>query len=201
MTLWIASIVVSVALLVFTASAKVTNPDMAYVHMGIAAATAACFALLAVSGMRKLVEAGASRPAISAGSAWFMSYVWIWGTLGLLITYASGVAAWHEWLSFFAAFAVAGAAALFFANLLQRDADAGKSDEAILKVSRYLAWAQLGGMIIVMLGLLIDGKMTRFLVPRHGDWAANNIFFFGALALAVISAYALKASAPKDGET
>lgn len=200
MTLWISSIVVSVALLVFTASAKAANPDMAYAHMGIAAATAVCFALLAVNGMRKLVEAGATRTAISAGSAWFMSYVWIWGTLGLLITYAFGVAAWHEWLSFFLAFAVAGAAALFFANLLQRDADAGKSDEAILKVSRYLAWAQLGGMVIVMLGLLIDGKMTRFLVPRHGDWAANNIFFFGALALAVISAYALKASAPKDEE-
>ncbi len=49
-----------------------------------------------------------------------------------------------------------------------------------------------------MIGLIIDGKMTRFLVPRHGDWAANNIFFGGALALAVISAYALKASASKD---
>ena len=54
--------------------------------------------------------------------------------------------------------------------------------------------------LVVMVGLLIDGKMTRFLVPRHGDWAANNIFFFGALALAVISAYALKTSAPKDQE-
>ena len=127
-----------------------------------------------------------------------MGYVWVWGALGLLITYASGAAAWHEWLHFFLAFAVAGAAALFFANLLQRDGNAGKVDEAILKISRYLAYAQLFGMLAVMIGLLVDGKMTRFLIPRHGDWAANNIFFFGALALAVISAYALKVSATKD---
>ena len=119
----------------------------------------------------------------------------------MLATYATGVAFWHEWLSFFAAFAVAGAAALFFANLLQKDANAGKVDDTILKISRYLAYAQLFGMFLVMIGLVIDGKMTRFLVPRHGDWAANNIFFFGAFALAAISAHALKVSAAKADET
>jgi hypothetical protein len=51
-------------------------------------------------------------------------------------------------------------------------------------------------MIAVVVGLLIDGKMTRFLVPRYGDWAANNIFFFGALAIGAISAYALKVGKP-----
>lgn len=198
MAFWILSISISVALLVWTAAAKATNPDMAYAHMAIAAISAICFALFAVRDTRRTVDAGASRSAISANSAWSMGYVWVWGTLGLLITYASGAAAWHEWLHFFLAFAVAGAAALFFANLLQRDANAGKEDDAILKISRYLAYAQLFGMFVVMIGLIIDGKMTRFLVPRHGDWAANNIFFGGALALAVISAYALKASASKD---
>ncbi len=198
MIFWILSITVSVAMLVLTAAAKVSNPGMAYGHMVIAGASALCFALVAIRDTRTLVEAGASRSAVSASSAWFMGYVWTWGALGLLITYASGVAAWHEWLHFFLAFAVAGAAALFFANLLQRDANAGKTDDAILKVSRYLAYAQFFGMLAVMIGLIVDGKMTRFLVPRHGDWAANNIFFFGALALAAISAYALKVSATKD---
>ena len=198
MIFWVLSICVSVALLVWTAAAKAANPDMAYAHMAIAAISAIGFALFAVRDVQKTVAAGASRSTISANSAWSMGYVWVWGTLGLLVTYASGAAAWHEWLHFFAAFAVAGAAALFFANLLQRDANAGKDDEAILKVSRYLAYAQLFGMLAVMIGLIIDGKMTRFLVPRHGDWAANNIFFCGALALAVISVFALKASAAKQ---
>jgi len=198
MIFWILSIAMSVALLVWTAAAKASNPDMAYAHLAIAAIAAVCFALFAIRDMQNAVTAGASRSAISAKSAWSMGYVWVWGGLGLLITYTSGAAAWHEWLHFFLAFAVAGAAALFFANLLQRDANAGKVDEAILKISRYLAYAQLFGMLAVMIGLLVDGKMTRFLIPRHGDWAANNIFFFGALALAVISAYALKVSATKD---
>jgi hypothetical protein len=48
-----------------------------------------------------------------------------------------------------------------------------------------------------MAGLLIDGKMTRFLVRRYTDWAANNIFFFGAFGLAVVAAYALRASGHK----
>ena len=45
-----------------------------------------------------------------------------------------------------------------------------------------------------MLGLIVDGKMTRFLNPKYGDWAANNIFFFGALASPAISLNALLAS-------
>jgi hypothetical protein len=69
-----------------------------------------------------------------------------------------------------------------------------KKYATMLRWARFLAILQLVGMIVVMLGLLIDGKMVRFLNPRHTDWAANNIFFFGALALAVISGYGLKAN-------
>jgi hypothetical protein len=47
-------------------------------------------------------------------------------------------------------------------------------------------------MLAVVAGMLIDGKMTRFLTPRYTDWAANNIFFCGAVAVAAICAYALK---------
>ena len=94
------------------------------------------------------------------------------------------------------AFAILAAASIFFSMTLKRDADAGKEDETLLKLGRYLAWGQLFGMIVVVAGLIIDGKMTRFLVPRHGDWAANNIFFFGAVALGAISAYALKVGKP-----
>jgi hypothetical protein len=197
MIFWVLSIVASVALLVLTTVAKTGNPSMAYAHMAIAGITTICFALIAIRSTQRLVDVNASKSAISASSAWHMGYIWMWGTLGLLVTYASGVAHWHEWLHFFATFAIAGAAALFFANLLQKDANVGKDDETILKVSRYLAYAQFFGMIIIMLGLLVDGKMSRHLIPRHGDWAANNIFFFGALGLAIVSAYALKVSAAR----
>ncbi len=196
MIFWMLSIAVSIALLVITAALKAANPSMAYAHMAIAAVMAVVFALLAVRETDQLVKAGGSRPAVAAQTARFMGYVWTWGALALVISYGSGVVAWHEWLTFFIGFAILAAASLFFSFMLQRDADEGKEDEAILKLGRYLAWAQLFGMILVVVGLIIDGKMTRFLVPRHGDWAANNIFFFGAIALGVISAYAIKVGKP-----
>ncbi|MEE8310044.1 MAG: hypothetical protein V3R34_06600 [Hyphomicrobium sp.] len=51
------------------------------------------------------------------------------------------------------------------------------------------------GMLITMIGLVIDDKMPRD--PQEPDWAANNIFFFGAAALALISANALRSPKPK----
>jgi hypothetical protein len=198
MVFWMLSIAISVAFLVISAAAKASDLRMAYVHMFVAGLVCVVFALVAIRDTRKLVDDGASRAEISASSARYMSFIWIWGALALLISYGFGVVEWHEWWHFFLAFAVAGAAAMFFAMLLQRDADAGKTDETILKISRYIGYFQFFGMLAVMIGLVIDGKMTRFLVPRHGDWAANNIFFFGALALAAISAYALKVSGDKN---
>jgi uncharacterized membrane protein len=196
MIFWMSSIGISVALLVITAAVKSANPAMAYAHMAIAAVMALVFALIAIRETRQLVTSGASRPAVAAETARFMGYVWAWGALGLVISYGSGIVDWHEWLTFFIAFAVFAVASLFFSKMLQRDADEGKEDEAILKAGRYLAWIQLVGMIAVVVGLIIDGKMTRFLVPRYGDWAANNIFFFGAIAIGAISAYAIKVSKP-----
>ena len=201
MIFWMSSITIRIALLVITAAMKAATPSMAYVHMAIAAVMAIVFALVAIRDTRATVEAGGSRPAVAAQTARFMGYVWAWGALGLAISYGSGVVAWREWMTFFVAFVILAAASLFFAKLLQRDADEGKEDEAILKIGRYLAWGQLFGMILVVVGLLIDGKMTRFLEPRHGDWAANNIFFFGAIAIGAISAYALQVGKPADAST
>ena len=44
-----------------------------------------------------------------------------------------------------------------------------------------------------MLGLIIDGKMTRFLDPVT-ETGRQQLFFFGAMALAAISLNALLAS-------
>ncbi len=196
MIFWMSSIAISVALLVVTAAMKAATPSMAYVHMAIAALMAIVFALVAIRETRALAEGGASRSAVAAQTARFMGYVWAWGALGLVISYGTGVVAWREWITFFAALVILAAASLFFSTLLQRDADEGTEDEAILKIGRYLAWGQLAGMILVVVGFLIDGKMMRFLEPRHGDWAANNIFFFGAIAIGAISAYALQVGKP-----
>ncbi|MEZ5854292.1 MAG: hypothetical protein R3D67_05895 [Hyphomicrobiaceae bacterium] len=62
----------------------------------------------------------------------------------------------------------------------------------MFNVARGFALFLLFAMVITMVGLLVDGKMWRFTTVaglRRGsqDWAANHIFFFGAMALAAIS--------------
>jgi hypothetical protein len=73
--------------------------------------------------------------------------------------------------------------------MMSRDAAAGRQDDTLLTIARYLTIAQLAGMIIAVVGMIVDHKMPRDF--REPDWAANAIFFFGALALAIISANAL----------
>lgn len=182
----------SLVFLVFAADARAVDVRMAYVHAVIAAATALLVAGIAVRQCRTLLAKAASASEIASSNAWYMGLIWGWGMLALIVIYGTGVLVWKEWWHFVLAFGLAAALSLYFARVLKNDALAGKEDETMLRIARYLAIVQLAGMVITMLGLIIDGKMVRFLTPRFTDWAANNIFFFGALGIAVISAYALQ---------
>lgn len=192
LAVWAAGLALSVVAMVLAAGAK-----MPLVHMAMTALVGMAVAAMAVRENRALVAARASKTTLAESTARYMGLVWTWGAIGLLVTYLA-VLRWHEWWHFFLAFAAVGAICLGMAATLARDGKAGRQDEAMLKVARILTMVQLAGMVITMLGLVIDGKMTRFLEPRHGDWAANNIFFFGALALAAISLNALLASRSRE---
>ena len=114
----------------------------------------------------------------------------ILGAVGILVTYAVVLENhWPEWWHFFLGFAVAAAASLAFANLLSRDAEAGKDDPALLKAGHILVLVQLAGVAVALVSMFVDGKFPR--AVTYADWAACNIFFFGALAIAAISAHAL----------
>jgi hypothetical protein len=184
----------SLALLVATAASRPLGLHMAYIHMAVAAAVSIGLALVAIRENLSLRRVGAAKSAIASSTARHMGIVWTWGALVLAATYATGVLVWREWWQFLLAFAVAAGLCLLFSAALDKDARAGREDKTMLKLGRLLAIVQLVGMVIAVLGLLIDGKMTRFLNPRYTDWAANNVFFFGALAVAAISANALRAS-------
>ncbi|MEL6374473.1 MAG: hypothetical protein AAFR04_10940 [Pseudomonadota bacterium] len=188
MVIWMLAIAGSTAALVITAAA-----NMHYIHMAIAAVMAIFMALLASRENKDAIATQANESAMASLNARYMGLVWTWGALVLFITYAL-ILKWNEWLGFFIAFMVAAGLCLFFSALLSKDAEQGKADRSLLDIAWYLSVAQLVGMIITMLGLLIDGKMWRFLNPRFTDWAANNVFFFGALALAVISWLGIQAS-------
>jgi hypothetical protein len=157
-------------------------------HMAIAALVCAGFVLLAILDRRQRVTQGASAPLVAATNATSMALVWAWAGLSMLATYQL-VLTWHEWWQYvLAGFGVA-ALCLGFASMMAKDAAAGRQDDTLLTIARYLTIAQLAGMIVAIVGMIADHKMPRDF--REPDWAANAIFFFGAVALAIISANAL----------
>ena len=201
MILWMLGIGISVAALVLAAAGRGLDISMAYAHMAIAAAVSIYFALLAIHENQKLARSGASYPRIASNSARFMGFVWAWAGLNLVLTYGTGVLSWKEWHVFTVACFAASGLCLFFASTLRRDAEAGQVDETMIKIGRILAIVQLVGMLVAIVGLLVDGKMTRFLDPRYTDWAANNIFFFGAIAIAAVSGYETRARRRRPAES
>ncbi len=191
MIIWILGLAVGTAAMIVSAAMR-----LHYVHMGATAVISIFIALAAHSQNRAAIAANASPAEISSLNARFMGIVWTWGALALLVTYLF-VLSWREWWQFFIVFAVLACICLLFAVMLRGEGASRGGDETFLKLARYLAIAQLVGAILVMIGLLVDGKMWRFKTAagqRVGweDWAGNNIFFFGALALASISWLALK---------
>lgn len=187
MIIWMLSIGISVAALVVTAVLK-----HYYVHMVIAAIVSILVALTAFSETRAEVSADASTGQLASTNLRHMGLVWTWGALAIFATYAFGVLTWREWWHFFVALFVLAGLSLFLSATLRKDAEAGTKDETMLKVARGYAIFVFAAMLITMAGLVIDGKLWRFttaagLRENSQDWAANNIFFFGALALAAVS--------------
>lgn len=168
-------------------------------HIAVTCIVCLVYAVYALREQSELKAAGASQNKIAAVNSRNMALIWVWGAIALFVTYLLFLT-WREWLTFTIAFAVVGALCLFFANQLARDEAKGTHDETMHKVARYLTIGQLVGMTITMVGLILDSKMTRFLNPQKGweDWAANNICFFGALGLAIISAYVLWSAREDD---
>jgi hypothetical protein len=190
MVLWTLGIGISIAALVVTAALKPQSLHMAYLHMAAAAVVTIGIALTARRELRQDRERQQRPELLASTGLRYLGLVWAWGGLALLTTYGF-VLQWREWWHFVIACAVLAAVCLVVAAALTKDADAGRDDATMLTLARILTRVHLAAMVITVIGLIVDGKMVRFLVPRHQDWAAQNIFFFGAVAMAAISWIAL----------
>ncbi len=186
------SLIASVALMILFASRRGEGVHMAFAHMGVAAIIGIGFAATFFKSNNELRAAGASKSAVAAKTSKFVGYVAGWAAICLFTVYGTGILNWREWLTFTVVCAAISALSLLFALMLERDAAAGKDDPGMLKMANGLAIALLAGMVIAIIGLIVDQKMVRLMDGRHGDWAANNVFFFSAIALAAISGHALK---------
>lgn len=188
---WSLGIGASIAALVVVAALKLQNTNLAYVHMAIAGAVVVSMALAAVRELRQPATAAHPELLASVGVR-YLGLIWTWGALTLIVTYAF-VLQWREWWHFSLVFVALAGACLFLAATLRKDAESGAEDDTMLKLARIWIRVHLAAAVITVIGLIADGKMVRFLVPRHQDWAAQNIFFFGAIALGIISWHALRA--------
>ena len=156
-------------------------------------ATALISLALAAIGLRETIaldKAGALQSEVSASTARYMGLIWTWGALALFVTYYFVLPAWREWPVFSGAFAILAAICLMFAAAMSNDAEKAADDKTLLKLGRILTIVQFAGTLVAMAGLLIDPD-KRYLDASRLDWAATNIFFFGAMALAAVSATAL----------
>ena len=182
--IWGVLLVIGVASVFVSAAAD--RPDL---HMGLTGLVCLGFAVAAVWERRGLKASGASEVQLAGSTANAMALVWAWAALSLLLTYVV-VLSWIEWWQYVLGAGAIAALCLFFARMLARDAAAGREDQAMLKLARYLTVGQLVGMIAAMIGLVLDDKMPRS--HEQPDWAASAIFFFGAASLAIISLNALR---------
>lgn len=189
------TIVVSIALLVVTA-----RMPAFYLNMAVAAAAGGALALTALVDIRRPATGDA---AFASTSYRHMGLIWLWGALAIAILYNT-VLTWREWWEFVIAFGALAALSFFLSETLKKDAENGNTDTTMLNVARILAIVLLVAMLATMVGLLVDGKMWRFTKPaglRSGwqDWGANNVFFFGAMAIAAIAGstwYRLRRTTP-----
>jgi hypothetical protein len=188
-TFWLTALVIG-------AGATVLGAASGSQTLLIALTAIVCFTLAAHAALSRgqLMGAGAGEASIAAATALEMALVWAWAALSLLLIHVF-VLKWGEWWQYVLAAAIVAGLCIGFAAMLERDAAAGRRDESMLKLARYLTFAQLAGMIVAMVGLVLDAKMPRAL--DKPDWAASTVFFFGAAALAAISLNGLR-PAPKS---
>jgi hypothetical protein len=192
MVLWMLSIAISVCLLVIAAATGADVQMAVRGHLIIAGLVSIVMALLAISETRQLIRSGATDMLITGNLMRFMGLIWAWVVLTISITYGTGIVEWSAWLPYFTASAIFAGLFLFISRLLCDAARNGR-DETMLRVCQYMAGITLFAMVmaIAFYGL---NRLNTVSAIETGTWAADNVFFFGAFALAAVSAYLLKAS-------
>ena len=163
-------------------------------HMAVAGVAGLALTFMAIRDRQRLMFAGATTSAVASSTARHLGIVWAWAALAVAASYLLIIEArWPEWWQFFIGFGFAAIASFVFANMLDRDAAAGRGDDTLVKFGRLLVQVQIVGMAAGIISLFVDGKFPR--AVNHADWAGCSIFFFGALAIAAISLDALRSPA------
>ena len=193
LVIWMMSLTLGTCITILSAAAQ--RPE---IHLMVTAVVTLTLAIVAVQADRQLRGAGANRSAIAASTSRYIGLVWIWAACALLFTYEF-ILTWRESWSFVIGLIVVGALCLAVAWMFDKDAAAAKEDETLLGLGRTLTFALMVGMLLAVIGLVADNKFFPLANKTlRDDWAANNVFIFGALAVALIGAQALIADQKRE---
>ena len=200
MVIWMLGLGASIAVMIVAAASK-----LYYLHLGMAALVSILVALASFQEARSITPGTRQAGLLASSSFRHMGLIWTWAATALFVTYMF-ILQWREWWQFFIGFIVLAGLCLFISATLRRDAEADNGDATMFKIANGLAIFLLVAMLGIMIGLffhdgrnfVIGGKLLKFTSlaktsAAWQDWAANNIFFFGALAIATISWTAISA--------
>ncbi len=186
---WAVFLFVSVGLMYFTAS------QHAYFANTLVAAMT-CISLISVAFVRNRPlwdTAMAKMPTerfevlrTASANARFMGFAYAWGSLSISSMYYLTDLYWYHAYQYSLYLAVPAIISLVFARVLRSSKGSGYT-EGNLRLSKQLALLQAFAMCGVVLYILVSGKLG---VIRK-DWAADHVFFWGAIALLVLSILAL----------
>jgi len=194
LVLWMLSLAASVSILVISAASQSHDPRMGYVHMAVAALVALVLALTSLRETRPLIQQGASPTKILANSIRCMGLICTWSALTLVATYGTSILEWSAWWQIFRMFFVLAGLCLFVSATLQKSTENQQTDTNMLRCGIYLSTSTLFGSIIILVALAFT-QTESWTTLGEQSWAAKQVILFGALALAAVSASALKAIA------
>jgi hypothetical protein len=128
-----------------------------------------------------------ARVSAAVSNAHLLVIAYFWGALSLLLIYRMTGLRWQHGLQYGAGMAAIGWLALAYVHILVRPASRLRSPTALMQAT-WLALAHGGAAVGGVLFLILSGKINSM----KGDWAANQVFLAGGLAIAglsVVSAY------------
>ena len=200
MILWMATIAISVSLLSISAALGGFHPAFATLHLFVAGMVATVMALIALREARELANSGETRGLVASSLTRHMGLLWAWGALVIIITYGTGILAWSGYWQYFLTFMVFSGLCLFLSKVLQEDHEAGRPDEKMLRVSLALAVTTLFTVVIAV-GAIGFARLGGVQAAESNVWAADHVFVYGGLAMAVVASYLLKTATSASLET
>lgn len=123
-----------------------------------------------------------------------MGILWAWAAVSICAIYGMLMVWTETWVPLFILLVLGAGTCLFVANILERDAQAGKTDDKVINFVGQIAKIQFVLTCLLIGGLLAAGKLGASTFSEENKWPAVNILLCTAIGLAVVSGFTLIAS-------